>query len=651
VDNSGKEWWQSGTTPITISSNGGAITVASPSSVTGASLYRIYAGPSAGSMQMQSTVALGTNYTITPMSTSSSPPSSASPGLNPYYRLSIYNNNPVDMFFTDGTPVPCSSNCSNSGDVTLGASSSSSNYPPASATLDAGGRPLDVVTNWVNSLSNISIADGMGGTGNYTVTAKLLDYHTVNNAFFGVVATGCSDPMASLGICRQPYEVWQITSTGTWNNNIGAGAANPTVVMRTTIAPLYLSYFGNALYGLCRVALSGGVCTDSYNSNAGTYGGASTGTCATASTTTGTNDSANGADVGSNGGITLNGTVTVGGNVSFADATGNSNCDIGFNGNDSGVAGSVLPGPSVPAPTPPNMTAWGYAWNGSTGYYNSSAPPVAPPKNYVMNVYTGMTSVPTLPPGVSCTAGASGYLVTYSYSIAGGSPPHAITYSNISCTSLTGTGGGNSPYRLGAIDASAASTGQPATVNIIGPANGLGGPTYIAANSINTGNAGTINFSYQAPSTPATDTGLPATWPQSPPNQTSAFVVDVGDSVSVGGTATFNCGGATCTGVPSPDFLRLNVLGNEGAGASGTCSGGSTAVDLGGQGQLTAIITAPNGAVRLAGSGSGGVFFGSILGSNVLDCGNYAVHFDINSRLESGKLYNSRTVSVTRPQM
>lgn len=665
VDNTGKEWWQSGTTPISLSSNQ-AITVASPSAVPGASFYRVYAGPSAGSMQMQSTLALGTPYTITPMAATASPPASASPGLNPFYQLSVYNNNPVDLYFTDATAVPCSSNCSHSGEVTLGASSSASNYPPASATLDANNKPLDVVTNWVNSLSNASISDGTGGTGNYTVTAKLLDYHTVNNAFFGVPAKGCTDTMAPLGICRQPYEVWQVTSTGSWNNNIGAGAANPTVVIQTTVAPLYLSYFGNALYGLCRVVLSGGVCTDSYNSATGSYGGSSTTSCTTTSTTSGTNASANGADVGSNGGITLNGTVKVGGDVSFADSTNNSSCDTGFKGNDSGVAGSVLPGPSVPAPPAPDMTLWGYAaTSGGPPYVNSSAQAVQFSSGgghtaSVANVYM-RNSVNPWPPympasdgsqGTQCPPGYSGYLMkyrvdvsgttaTYSGSGAGGTP---------TCVGLTGSGISTDPYRLGNVDAS---TGSNPVFNFIGPGNGTGDPTYIAANYIDTGNSGLINFSYAAPPTPGTVSGSysqTTSPPNSPVNQKAGFVVDVGDYLNVAGQSVLNCS-LNCKGIPSPDYLRMNVLGNEGAGSSGACSGGSTAVGLGGQGQLSAIITAPNGSAKLSGSGSGGVFFGSILASNVLDCGGYAVHYDLSTRVESGVLYNARAVSVTRPQM
>ncbi len=661
VDNTGKEWWESSPTSVSISSSG-SIIVTSPPLVSGASLYRVYAGPSAGSMTVQSTVPLGTNYTVTPLSTTNSPPASASPGLNPYYQLSIYNTNPVDMFFMDTTPVSCSSNCSHSGDVTLGASSGDSNYPPASATLDANGKPLDVVTNWVNGLSGIGIDDGMPGgghSGSYTVTAKLLDYHTVNNAYFGVPATGCTDPSASLGICRQPYEVWQVTSTGTWNNNVGAGAANPTVVMRTTIAPLYLSYFGNALYGLCSVSLSGAVCTDSYNSQVGVYGGSS-GSCADATTTSGTNASYSSAGVGSNGGVTLNGNkLTIGGDVVFSNGTGNPSCDTGFKGQDSGVGGTVMPGEPIPNPPVPNMMAWGYSASGA-----GSCPPVptgvlCPAYNNkttavdvtfgggsgsysVANVMTKQATPPSVPTGVSACPPASdgftGYLVKYTMKVGSGSPK-PFTYSG-SCVGIPGTGSANSPYLLGDIDASSG-PGQ-VVINIIGPASGLSDPTYLAGNYMDTGTSGFINFSYAAPATPADNSGGPFN-PMSPPNQTSAFVVDLGNNLNIGGQATLDCpSGSACTGVPQPDYLKFNVLGLDGS---------KPVVNLGGQAQLSAQITAPYGTANLSGSGAGGVFFGSILANNIVDSGGYAIHYDINMSKESGKLYPARVVSITRPQM
>lgn len=685
VDSSGKEWWQ--TTPASVSvSSGGAIKVGSPTGAAPAtvtnppfSLYRVYAGPTPTSLYIQSTVALGTSYTITPLAQSMSPPATTAPGLNPYYKLSIYSTNPVNMYFTDSTPVSCSSNCSHSGDVTLGLTSGGSNYPPASATLDANGHSLDVVSNWVKYLGEGSSGNGQvtpdpttaayaassstgEGTGNYTVTATLLDYHTVNNAYFGVPDPGCSDPSSSRGICRQPYEVWQITSTGTWNNNIGAvGAAEPTVVLQTTIAPFFLPYFGNALYGLCSVKLSGNVCTDSYNSTAGNYGGADPASCAEITTLTGNNASASDAGIGSNGGITLSGTaLSIGGDVTYANQ---SPCDTGFQGNDSGVAGSVLPGPAVPTPAVPDMVAWGYAATGSspcspvpTGtpcppYKNNSAIDVQPPKvgsaNYeVSNVFLKSTPPPA-PPGISasCSAPTDGgtataFIQSYTmnYPTNGGAVDYTGSYScqGYSAAQI-GSGTSGSPFTLGNINSNISGN---AVINLVVPSGGQANAVTVAANSID-GSGGMINMSDQPPPIPAS-VSKGWTYP-APNNQNGGMVLDVGNTVKLGGTSNLNYNSAT-PGVPSPDLLDLNILGPIGSGTSCTLS-------MTGQAQISGMITVPYGNSCIGGSGSAGTFFGSLLSYDITDSGGYAVHYDTAMKQQSGKLYPSRVISISRPQM
>jgi hypothetical protein len=554
------------------------------------------------------------------------PPGSATT----YYNVSIYATNPVDMYFANATPVACTSNCTSSGDVFLGTSSGSSTFPPSAGT--AG---VDVVTNWVAEMNNQAISDGLGGTGNYTVAATLLEYHTVNNAFFGIPAAGCSDSSAALGICRQPFEVWRVTSTGTWNSNLGAGAALPTVQVVATISPMYVPYFGSALYGLCNVTLSGNVCTDSYNSTTGQYGG-SVGSCATASTSS-TNAAFANAGVGSNGGVSINGSaVRVGGNVTYANANSDSSCNTGFQGTDSGIGGSVLPGPAIPTPPVPDMAPFGYNPTSST------APDVAPPSGgggvdfRVANVYTRAAGVPTVPPGVSCPAGFTGYLVKYTVDESTGPMPHTYTYGNISCSLLSGSGSSADPYRLGEIEADGSSS-VPAVVNIIAPAGGIADPTYIYANEIEVGTGGFINLSSGAPATPA-NTGVATFDPNSPPNVNSSLVLAIADHVNLGGTSSFNYSTAT-PGIPSPDYLKINILGTS-----------DPALDLTGQSKLNALVTVPNGGARLAGSGVGGAFFGSILAKNVTDAGNYAVHYDLASRVQSGKLFTAQVVSVTRPK-
>ncbi len=644
-------------TTVTDDGNGNLVSTTGPPLVSGSINYRT------GYTQItfQLPPATGTQVTINYLTTT-------------YYNLATYATNPVPLYYSNSSPVQCSSDCSNTGAVTLGTTRSNSTYPPVYST-----KGVDVVGNWLTAMSNNQITDPSDPTGssfgNFTVTAKLLDYHTVNDAFFGAAVTNClsGDPLAGMGICRRTYEVWQITATGTWNNNITAGAQNPTVVMMSTIAPIYIPYFGNALFGLCSVSMGGtNTCTDSYNSSAGTYG-STAGSCVTSSTTTTTNATATGAGVGSNGGITLNGNVTIGGNITYANATGNPACDTGFNGSTTNVSGTVLPGPAVPTPTMPTMWNWGYAGTGTapcppvaTGtpcppyVYSSSSPPppllVQPASGgggstyNVENVF--MTSVPpaaapTGPGGSTCPPPPSGttytaYVQQYAAQYPTGSSGGAVSYSGYNCVGVTaaqvGSGTGNDPYRFGNVDGTV--SGNP-VINFIVPSNGLSSPTFIAANSIDTGMHSIINLSDQPPPTPTTAPNSNYIGP--PGSQQGAVVFDVGNNVAIGGQGNLNYNPAT-PGTPSPDLLRMNILGP--AGTSGSCT-----LDLTGQAQLGAIISVPNGNACLSGSGSGGVFFGAILANSLTDSGNYAVHYDLSARTQSGKLFPIQLVSVTRPKL
>jgi hypothetical protein len=215
--------------------------------------------------------------------------------------------------------------------------------------------------------------------------------------------------------------------------------------------------------------------------------------------------------------------------------------------------------------------------------------------------------------------------------------PHTYTYGNMSCTGLSGSGSSADPYRLGEIDANGSGS-VPAVVNIIAPAGGIADLAYVAANQIEVGTGGFINLSSTAPTTPA-NTSVGTFNPNSPPNVNSSLVLDVADHVNLGGTSTFNYSTAT-PGVPSPDFLKINILGTS-----------STALDLTGQSKLGAMVTVPNGGARLAGSGAGGAFFGAILANNIDVRGNYPVHYDLSMRTQSGQMFTAQVVSVSRPKL
>lgn len=566
------------------------------------------------------------------------PPASATT----YYNVSIYATNPVNMYFANNAPVTCLASCSSTGNVALGSTSGSSVYPPS-----AGTSGVNAAANWLAEMNNTAISDGLGGTGNYSVTASLMEYHTVNNAFFGVPATGCSDASAGMGICRQPFEVWKVTSTGTWNSNIGGGSASPTVQVVATISPMFLPYFGNALYGLCNVTLSGNVCTDSYSSAKGQYG-ASASSCVTLGTST-TNAQLTGAGVGSNGGVTVNGSAnTVGGNVTYANQNSNSSCNTGFQGAATGVVGSVLPGPAVPPPPTIDMSVWGYP---------VTTPAVTPASvggadSRVANVYTKQTTPPPLPPGATnpsggaataCPAGATGYVETFTVNVTTSKGTKTNAYGNYTCTALSGSGTATDPYRLGDVAAGSGSGGNVGTINIIGPSGSIASPTFVAANSITIGNNGVINATYAAPSEPGSGpSGTTPDFSATPPAPTSAtatpFVIDVKGAVSMTGQANMNFN-STTPGIPSPNYLTMNIMGT------------GTALSLSGQSQLGAVINIPNGDASVGGSGSTGSLFGSILANNINDHGNYPLHYDLSMRTISGQMFTAQVVSVTRPKM
>jgi Tfp pilus assembly protein PilX len=554
-----------------------------------------------------------------------------------YYPVSTYATTPVNLYFTTAAPVTCTGNCTHSGSVQLSTTTGSSAYPPPSIILDAGGHQVDVVANWIAAMNDQGISDGVGGSGNYTVTASLLEYHTVNNAFYGVPASGCADAAAGAGICRQPFEVWQVKSTGTWNSNLGAGAARPTVQVVATISPIFIPYYGFGLYGLCSVSMSGTqVCTDSYNSSYGQYGGNAT-QCV--STTTGaTNAQYANSGVGSNGGISLNGNVHVGGDVAYANMSSDSSCNTGFSGSTTNIAGSVLTSPPIPVPPSPDMTAWGYP---------TTSPAVQPKSggsgnpDRVVNVRTKVTTPPTPPAGATlapggsvCPAGFSAYIESYLHNFSGGTN----TYSNYNCVGVSGSGTSTDPYRLGDV-AAGGGGGTPGSINLIGPSGSLASAIYVAINSISIGNNGVINTSYQAPDTSMSGNTFNPNSPAPTAATATPFVLDIKNDLSiVGGTANMNYNAST-PGVPSPSYLTVNIQGT------------GTALSLKGQAQLNGMINVPNGDASLGGSGASGAFFGAILAKNVTDGGNYPVHYDLAAQRVSGQMFQAQILSVTRPKM
>jgi hypothetical protein len=84
------------------------------------------------------------------------------------------------------------------------------------------------------------------------------------------------------------------------------------------------------------------------------------------------------------------------------------------------------------------------------------------------------------------------------------------------------------------------------------------------------------------------------------------------------------------------EALQINVA------CSGAC------VTLGGNGATSSIITAPLATVTLGGGGSSGYMVGSVRAANVIDNGNYAVHYDLQLNRLDGVMGQIVVTSYTR---
>ncbi len=278
-----------------------------------------------------------------------------------YYDVSQYSDMPVVLYNTKYRPVRCIANCPSANrPVILSMNSSGTfngNYPTPLTNADGA----TIGTAFSSRFYNVSLnpLSSAFDSGQFTVEATLEEYFTVNDAFY---------PTQNL----KPYEVWFIESTGTWNSNVGSAPRKPTSVQQATLAPVYLPFFANALYGMCNITLNGSVCTDSYNSKGGAYNGSNPANCVSGGST-GTNAFASGAGVGSGGGVVLNGgSYVVNGDVSYGAApptySSTWSCPTstsGVTGSVGGVTGAVQPVPAIPEPPMPTFPSC--AWYGVTG--------------------------------------------------------------------------------------------------------------------------------------------------------------------------------------------------------------------------------------------------------------------------------------------
>jgi len=300
------------------------------------------------------------------------------------YDVAAYQTTPLTLYTTKARPVLCISDCTAANRpviLQMSSGSFSGNYPTYLTNSDGD----TVLESYESDLSagTLDPLSSSFNSGQFAVSAVLESYRTVNDAFYPTIN-------------RKPYEVWHVTSTGTWNSKPPAGgvSATPTSVQEATIAPVYLPYFANALYGMCNITMGGNVCTDSYNSNSGTYNGANPANCVTAGSA-GANSFASGAGIGSGGNVTLNGSsYTVNGDVSYGSSpptySSTWSCPSatsGVTGSVGGVTGTVQPVPAIPEPPMPTFPACanygvsGTSCNKTSGAFPSPPDPTNPSSN------------------------------------------------------------------------------------------------------------------------------------------------------------------------------------------------------------------------------------------------------------------------------
>ncbi|MBI4165521.1 MAG: hypothetical protein HY508_07290 [Acidobacteria bacterium] len=291
------------------------------------------------------------------------------------YDAAAYATTPITLYTAKARPVLCISGCALTNRpviLRMSGGSFGGNYPTYLTNGD--GDTVPAAYEALLASGTLDPLSSSNNSGQYTVTATLESYRTVNDAFYPT-----RNP--------KPYEVWYVVSTGSWNSIPPAGgvSAIPTSVQEATLAPVFLPYFANALYGMCNITLGGNVCTDSYNSNSGAYNGSNPANCVNAAGA-GSNSFASGAGVGAGGNVTLNGTnYVVNGDVSYGDTaptySSTWSCPSvtsGVTGEVTGVTGNVQPVPAIPEPPMPTFPTCDWYGTSGTSCNKSGTSPTPP---------------------------------------------------------------------------------------------------------------------------------------------------------------------------------------------------------------------------------------------------------------------------------
>jgi hypothetical protein len=424
-----------------------------------------------------------------------------------YYKAT-QDGSVFSLWTANTTPVQCISGCpSNNSTVQLiGYGSGSSNFPNIN---DAGGTA--VATAFANDLVNVRVTGDASNSGTFSVRATLLNYQTVNPN-----VTTCPSPAGGAPPC--PVETWLVTSLGSWTGGSGQTGAVATAQEQAIIQPIYSATWGNAIYGYCSVSMTGsaGVCTDSFNSAFGQYGGGNKSVASGACDSNSTNVIDSGAGVGANGSVTLGGNVTVAGNVTIGTGAPSS-CGTGFNGSASSVLGEVVNGPYKAPPAVPTFR---------TGF-----PGLAPSYSSSQALPLSVKIWPSMPPFPATSYIGSSGLINSTLPLPAGGP----------CMDLTCNGTQAHPFEISGISISSNGT----AVQLIGGPD-VAHPVYYDIDSISESGKSEIDV--------------------------SGFVVlNVRSSMSITGNGVTNGIGGVVD-IP-PESVQINY-----AGTSGISLGGNGAI-------------------------------------------------------------------------
>jgi Tfp pilus assembly protein PilX len=487
-----------------------------------------------------------------------------------FYNVSS-TGSPYDLWTNDTSPVQCLSaaNCPspNKQVQLIGiAGTGTSNYPLS-----------NVATNFASDMSNFRISGDETNSGTVSINAVLIGYMTVN------ITT-------SSGISAMPVETWRVTSRANWTGTSGSGKTIATVEEVAVVQPIYIPSWGNSLYGYCSVSMQGssGVCTDSFNSDLGAYGGGNPTVASGGCDSNSLNVIKAGAGVGANGSVTVGSNVTVSGNVAIgAGPTLGCPAPYGFIGDTSSVLGEVMQGNHVDPPDPPT--------------FRTSFPAGAP------SFALGVNNVTVLPAGPSWPSIPPFPNKNYSAPLSVHSP----------CMNNDGTCDGTSshPYEIGSISMIGGGNGTNAPVlEFIGGPDAFH-PIYYDIDSL-TQNQGSI--------------------------QVSGYVVlNIKSSMNIGGQGVSNgttCSPGPCTSVP-PAAVSVS------AACTGPC------ITLGGNGAVGMVLSAPNADVTIGGGGSKGYFVGSAKANNLVVQGGYPVHYDVQLDRANGSVGQMVTTGYTRRRL